>query len=101
MSYGDFCKVCEKKKKIEEEEKNEEIFTKFCSLISRKRLKGFLSNLKLSIPCMGSNSTANLVQFGWGITELRMRENRNFVVPVNILTLCARAPFLGPHDSVS
>ena len=31
--------------------------------------------------------------FGEGITELRMRENRDFVVPVDILTTFARAPF--------
>ena len=29
-----------------------------------------------------------------------MRENRDFVVPVNILTTFAHAPFLGPHDTL-
>ena len=30
-----------------------------------------------------------------------MRENRNFVVPVNILTpVCARPGLLGPHDTL-
>ena len=29
-----------------------------------------------------------------------MRENRNFVVPINILTLFAHAPFLGPHNTL-
>ena len=42
---------------------------------------------------MEANSTVNLVPFGLGITELRMREDSDFVVPVNILTPFARAPF--------
>ena len=42
---------------------------------------------------MEANSTVNLVLFGLAITELQLRENRDFVVPVNILTLFARAPF--------
>jgi len=30
-----------------------------------------------------------------------MRENRNFVVPVDILTpICARPRLLGPHDTL-
>jgi len=41
---------------------------------------------------MEANSTVNLVPFGLAITELQMRENRDFVVPVNILTPFARAP---------
>ena len=35
-SYSNFCEVCEKKK---EKEKNEETFTKFCSLVSCEQLK--------------------------------------------------------------
>ena len=38
-------------------------------------------------------STVNLVPFEQDIMELRMRENRDFVVPVNILNLFACAPF--------
>ena len=38
-------------------------------------------------------STVNLVPFGSGIMELLMRENLDFVVPVNILTPFAHAPF--------
>ena len=49
---------------------------------------------------MEGTSTVNLVPFGSGITELRMRENRDFVVPVNI-SLRLRAPrFLEPHDTL-
>ena len=42
---------------------------------------------------MEANSTVNLVPLGQSITELQMRENRDFVVPVNILTTFACAPF--------
>ena len=35
---------------VEEEEKNEEIKTKFCSLVSRKWLKRFSSNLVCRFP---------------------------------------------------
>ena len=42
---------------------------------------------------MEANSTVNLVPFGVAITKLEMRENRFFVVPVNILTPFAHAPF--------
>jgi len=42
---------------------------------------------------MEANSTVNLVPFGSAITELQMRENRDFVVPVNMLTLFVHAPF--------
>ena len=40
MFYGEFCEVCEMKK-----EKNEEIKTNFCSLVSWKWLKRFSSNV--------------------------------------------------------
>ena len=43
------------------------------------------------------NYTVNLVPFGEGFMELRIRENRNFVVPVNVLTLFVHAHFLGQH----
>ena len=42
---------------------------------------------------MKANSTVNLVPFGLDIKELWIRENRYFVVPVNILTLFVRPPF--------
>ena len=48
---------------------------------------------------MEANSTVNLVPFGYGITELRMRENHDFVVPVNILTPLRAPSFLGPHGT--
>ena len=60
-SYSNFCEVCEKKK---EKEKNEETFTKFCSLVSCEQLNGFLSNSICGVPCMENNFTANLVEFG-------------------------------------
>ena len=42
---------------------------------------------------MEANSAIDLVPFAEGITELQMRENRYFVVPVDILTLFAHVPF--------
>jgi len=40
-----------------------------------------------------ANSTTNLVPFGWDITELRLCENCDLDVPVNILTPFVHAPF--------
>ena len=42
---------------------------------------------------MEANSIVNLVPFGEGITELWIRENRDLVVPVNILTLSVHILF--------
>ena len=42
---------------------------------------------------MEANSSVNLALFGLDITQLRMRENCDFVVPVNMPTLFACAPF--------
>ena len=41
---------------------------------------------------MEANATVNLVPFGEDITELRICENCDFVVPVNILTMFVHAP---------
>ena len=48
----------------DEEEKNEEIKTKFCSLVSRKWLERFSSNLVCRLPYLGGTSLANLVPIG-------------------------------------
>ena len=48
----------------DEEEKNEEIKTKFCSLVSRKWLERFSSNLVCRLPKLGGTSLANLVPIG-------------------------------------
>ena len=45
---------------------------------------------------MEGTSVVYMVPFGSGITELRMRENHDFVVPVNILT-----PFVCPVSWVT
>ena len=42
---------------------------------------------------MEVNSTVNLVPFGENIMELRMCENHDFVVRVNIFAPFASAPF--------
>ena len=52
----------------EVEEKNKEIKTKLCSLVSRKWLERFSSNL------VCRTSLANLVLIGLGITELHRCE---------------------------
>ena len=44
-----------------EEEKNEEIKTKFCSLVSRKWLERFSSHLVCRLPLLAGTSLANLV----------------------------------------
>ena len=48
----------------DEEEKNEEIKTKFCSLVSRKWLERFSSNLVCGLPLLAGTSPANLVPIG-------------------------------------
>ena len=48
----------------EEVEKNEEIKTKFCSLVSRKWLERFSSNLACRLPLLAGTSLANLVPIG-------------------------------------
>ena len=47
-----------------EEKKNEEIKTKFCSLVSRKWLERFSSNLVCRLPLLAGTSLANLVPIG-------------------------------------
>ena len=47
-----------------EEEKNEEIETKFCSLVSRKWLELFSSNLVCRLLLLAGTSLANLVPIG-------------------------------------
>ena len=48
----------------EVEEKNEEIKTKFCSLVSRKWLERFSSNLVCRLPLLAGTSLAHLVPIG-------------------------------------
>ena len=47
-----------------EEEKNKEIKTKFCSLVSRKWLERLSSNLVCRLPLLAGTSLANLVPIG-------------------------------------
>ena len=46
------------------EEKNEEIKTKLCSLVSRKWLKRFSSNLECRLPLLAGTFLANLFPIG-------------------------------------
>ena len=59
---ADFAK-CAKLRSIEEE-KNEEIKTKLCSLVSRKWKERFSSNLVCRLPLLADTSLANLVPIG-------------------------------------
>ena len=58
---ADFANV--RNEEVEEEE-NEEIKTKFCSLVSRKWLERFSSNLVCRLPLLAGTSLANLVPIG-------------------------------------
>ena len=49
---------------LNEEEKNEEIKTKFCSLVSRKWLERFSSNVVCRLPLLAGTSLTNLVPIG-------------------------------------
>ena len=49
---------------VRNEEKNEEIKTKFCSLVSRKWLERFSSHLVCRLPLLAGTSLANLVPIG-------------------------------------
>ena len=77
-----------------EEEKIEEIKTKFCLLVSQKWLERFSSNLVCGLPLLAGISLANVVSIALGITELHRCENCVFFLPVDILTVW-RADFLG------
>ena len=75
---ADFANV-RNEEEVEEEEKNEEIKTKFCSLVSRKWLERFSSNLVCRLPLLAGTSLANLVPIGEGITELHRCEKLRFL----------------------
>jgi len=60
--------------------------------------RDFVKNLKRGLPYMEANSTVKWVLFGQNITELRMHENHDFVVPDDILAPFAHVPFLGLHN---
>jgi len=72
---------------------DKEFYKNMLTCIS-KRPKGFLANLECDLPCVKANSIVNFVPFGirhHGAMD--PRENLDFVVPVIIPSLFARAPF--------
>jgi len=75
--------------KCAKRKKNEEIFGSLIAHI----LEECSSNLECGLSWVEGTSTVNLVPLGSDITELWLHENRNFVVPVNILTSFVCAPF--------
>ena len=83
-----------------EEEKNEEIKTKFCSLVSRKWLERFSLNLVCRLPELADTSVANLVPIGEESIELHRCENCVFFLPVNILTGGTPASWAARHTTV-
>ena len=86
----------------EDEEKNEEIKTKFCSLVdlSRKWLERFSSNLECRLPKLAGTSLKNLVPIGVRITELHRCENCVFF-PVIYSWCGAAASWAAQHTTVS
>ena len=67
--------------------------------MSRERLKRFHSNLECGVLKLEGISTAKIVLFYQGSTELRRCENCIFVLPANILTGVAHR-LVGPHDTL-
>ena len=70
-----------------------EIFSKVWLLLSQEWPKESSLKFECGLPLVEGTFIINLMPLGSSIMELRMRENREFVVPVNILTLFACAPF--------
>ena len=58
------CRILRSVRNEEVEEKNEDIKTKFCSLVSRKWLERFSSNLVCRLPLLAGTSLANLGPIG-------------------------------------
>ena len=63
------------------------------------RLEAISLNLECAVLKLEEVSTAKIVLFHQGSTELRRCENCVFVLPVNILMGVARG-LLGPHDTL-
>ena len=68
-------------------------------VLGKKALKRFRSNLECGVLKVEGVSTAKIVLFHHGSTELRRCENCVFFLPVNILTGVALR-LLGPHDTL-
>ena len=93
--YSSFCK-CEKRQKNKKKMKKLSQFLK--SHISGT-LEASLPNLVCAVLKLEGVSTAKIVLFHQGITELQRCDNCVFFLPVNILTGVVRR-LLGPHDTL-
>ena len=82
----------------EVEEKNEEIKTKFCSLVSWKWLERFSSNLVCRLPLLAGTSLANLVPIGCKGSQSYIGVKIAFSFFLLIYSRVARR-LLGPHDT--
>ena len=95
--YSSFCKCAKRKRKIRRKKKEEtEPIFEVAYLWNAKR---FRSNLECKVLQLGGMSTAKIVLFHQGSTELWRCENCIFFLPVNILTGVTRR-LLGPHDTL-
>ena len=97
--YSSFCKRAKRGRKIRRKERKTKKLSQFLkSHISGTR-KRFRSNLECRVLKLEGVSTAKIVLFHQGSTELRRCENCVFFLPVNILTGVTRR-LLGPHDTL-
>ena len=95
--YSSFCKCATRKRKIRRK-KNEETEPIF-EVAYLGNAKRFRSNLECGVLQLEGMSTAKIVLFHQGSTELWRCENCVFFLPVNILTGVTRR-LLGPHDTL-
>ena len=82
--YGTFCKCAKRGRKIIRKKMKK--LSQFVKSISREHLKRFHSNLVCGVLKLVGVSTAKIVLFHLGSTELWRCKNCIFFLPVNILT---------------
>ena len=87
--YSSFCKCATRGRKIRRKKKNKKLSQFLKSHISGTR-EVFRSNLECGVLKLEGMSTAKIVLFHQGSTELRRCEKCVFFLPVNILTGVAR-----------
>ena len=96
--YSGFCKCAKRGRKIRRgRRKKTKKLSQFLKSHISERLKRFRSNLECGVLKLEGVSTAKIVLFHQGSTELRRCENCIFFLPVNILMGVARW-LLGLHD---
>ena len=96
--YSSFCK-CAKRGRIIIREKHTKKLSQFLKSHISGTLEAIRSNLECGVLTLEGVSTAKIVLFHQGSTELRRCENCVFFLPVNILTGVTRR-LLGPYDTL-